>query len=83
MVQKIAKNHNKSTAQVLLRHIVQNGMIVIPKSTNPERIKQNIDIFDFELTADELKELNDLDRGEEGRIFDFSIFHGLVNFEID
>ena len=77
VVQKIAKDHNKSTAQVLLRHIVQNGMIVIPKSTNPERIKQNIDIFDFELTADEMKELNGLDRGEEGRIFDFSVFKGV------
>lgn len=81
VVRKIAKKHDKSTGQVLLRHVVQNGMIVIPKSTNPERIKQNIEIFDFVLTASEMKELNELDRGEEGRLFDVTrFFRGLVNF---
>ena len=75
-VKKIAEAHKKSPAQVLLRHQVQNGIIVIPKSITPKRIKENIDIFDFELTDDEIKQLNDLDKGEEGRIFDFLFFKG-------
>lgn len=75
---KIAEAHKKSAAQVLLRHSVQNGIIVIPKSTKAERIKANHDIFDFELTADEMKQINDMDKGEDGRIFNFLVFKGLV-----
>ena len=76
VVQKIAANHNKTTAQVLLRHAVQGGVIVIPKSSNPDRIKSNIDIFNFELSDNEMNELNSLDRAESGRIFNFLFFKG-------
>lgn len=75
-VTKIASNHNKTAAQVLLRHSVQHGNIVIPKSSNPERIKQNIDIFDFTLTEDEMNELDKIDEGPRGRIFNFLFFKG-------
>ncbi|KAJ8670146.1 hypothetical protein QAD02_001405 [Eretmocerus hayati] len=75
IVKKIADDRNKTTAQVLLRHQVQEGIIVIPKSSNPDRIKANMDIFDFELTEDELRQLDSLDRGEDGRLFDFLCFH--------
>eukprot|EP01120_Amphizonella_sp_Union-15-10_P005286 TRINITY_DN1602_c0_g1_i2.p1 TRINITY_DN1602_c0_g1~~TRINITY_DN1602_c0_g1_i2.p1 ORF type:complete len:357 (-),score=66.14 TRINITY_DN1602_c0_g1_i2:91-1161(-) len=50
----IAKKHNKSNAQVILRWLVQRGIVAIPKSVNPERLKANIDIFDFELDESEM-----------------------------
>ncbi|XP_058799853.1 aldo-keto reductase Mkms_1984-like isoform X2 [Phymastichus coffea] len=74
---KIAEAHGKSAAQVLLRHSVQSGITVIPKSTNPDRIKANHDIFDFELNEHEMKELSDLDKEEHGRIFNFLVFQGI------
>lgn len=71
VVTKIAGDHGKTTAQVLLRHAVQGGVIVIPKSSSPERIKSNIDVFDFTLTDNEMGQLNALDQREAGRIFNF------------
>ena len=47
---KIAKAHNKSVAQVCIRWGVQRGTVVLPKSVNPSRIKENINVYDFELT---------------------------------
>ncbi|VDL96785.1 unnamed protein product [Schistocephalus solidus] len=64
IVGKIAKVHNKSPAQVILRHGLQRNLIVIPKSVTPERIRENINIFDFELTEDEMSSLNSLDKGQ-------------------
>ncbi|KAJ8941671.1 hypothetical protein NQ314_010316 [Rhamnusium bicolor] len=52
-------------------------VIVIPKSSNPVRIQANIDLFDFELTEDDMEELDALDKGEKGRIFDFLFFKGV------
>ena len=77
-VKSIAEAHNRTTAQILLRHNVQRGIIVLPKSIKPYRIKENIDIFDFSLTDDEIKMMNDLDKGEEGRIFHYLIDKGWV-----
>ncbi|KAL7063944.1 hypothetical protein AAHC03_05826 [Spirometra sp. Aus1] len=57
-VVKIAEAHSKTPAQVLLRHALQRGLIVIPGSINAGRIRQNIDVFDFELTEDEMRILN-------------------------
>ncbi len=62
----IAASHGKTPAQVMLRWHLQQGRSVIPKSTNPERIAQNIDVFDFELTAAELASIDGLDRGVRG-----------------
>lgn len=55
---KIAEKYGKTTAQVILRYIIQEGAIPIPKSSNKERIKQNIDVFDFELDDEELAVLD-------------------------
>lgn len=79
MVNDIATKHNKTHAQILLRHLVQNRIIVIPKSGNPERIKENFQIFDFSLSDNEMDTLNGLDQGDNGRIFNFLFWRGVQN----
>jgi diketogulonate reductase-like aldo/keto reductase len=66
VVTAIAETHGKSPAQVLLRWGIQHGRSVIPKSTKRHRIAENIDVFDFALTADELKALDALETGRRG-----------------
>ncbi len=63
IIKEIAKKHDKDSGQVILRWMIQNGVSVIPKSEKPDRIKSNFEIFDFELTADEMKQIDNLDRG--------------------
>jgi diketogulonate reductase-like aldo/keto reductase len=63
---RIAEAHDKTPAQVMLRWHLQQGRSVIPKSTNAQRIAQNIDVVDFTLTADELASIDGLDRGVRG-----------------
>ncbi len=55
LLESIAQKHNKSVSQVCLRWVIQHNVIVIPKSTTPERIEENIDIFDFELSPEEME----------------------------
>jgi len=62
----IAQAHAKSSAQVMLRWHLQQGRSAIPKSTKPHRIAENFDVFDFELTADELAAIDALDTGKRG-----------------
>lgn len=57
----LANKYNKNPGQIILRWINQEGIISLPKSTNPERIKGNIDVFDFELTNEEVKAIEALD----------------------
>lgn len=61
VVKHIAAAHGKTPAQVTLRQQAQRGIVVIPKSTHKERMKENLDIFDFELTADDMEQLKTLD----------------------
>lgn len=58
----IAKKYDKSPAQTVIRWHLQQGLIVIPKSVHPERIKENLDVFDFELDEDDLAAIAKLDR---------------------
>ncbi|WP_022900434.1 aldo/keto reductase [Humibacter albus] len=67
VLERIAQAHGKSVAQVVLRWHMQVGNIAIPKSNHRERAAENLDIFDFELTADELSQIAGLDKGEGGR----------------
>ena len=63
-VKQIAAAHGKTPAQVALRQHIQRGIVVIPKSVHKERMKQNLNIFDFELTADEMEQLKTLDENK-------------------
>lgn len=56
----IAIKYNKSVAQICLRWVVQHQVVVIPKSSTPKRIQENSELFDFELTATEMKQINEL-----------------------
>jgi 2,5-diketo-D-gluconate reductase A len=67
VVDGIAKATGKTPAQVVLRWHVQRGDVVFPKSVTPERVKANYEIFDFELSPDDVDALTELDKGETGR----------------
>jgi 2,5-diketo-D-gluconate reductase A len=67
VIAAIAKAHGKTPAQVILRWHTQLGCVTIPKSANPQRIVENISLFDFELTPDEMDEMAALDK-PDGRI---------------
>ena len=67
VVAEIASAHGKSPAQVLLRWQIDRGDIVFPKSVRRERLEENLAIFDFELSADQVTALAALDKGESGR----------------
>ena len=60
----LAKKYDKNPGQIILRFEVQDGLIVLPKSTNPTRIAGNINIFDFELTPEEMEQMRNLDTGK-------------------
>ncbi|WP_037503030.1 aldo/keto reductase [Solirubrobacter soli] len=62
----IARAHGKTPAQVMLRWGLQHGRSVIPKSTKPERIAENIDVFDFELSSDQMTAIDGLDTNDRG-----------------
>lgn len=66
MLKEIAVKHNKSVGQVILRWNVQRGVVVIPKSTHKERIIENVNIWDFVLSEDEMKQISSLDQGYVG-----------------
>lgn len=61
---EMAQKYNKNAGQIILRFEVQEGFIILPKSTNPARIAGNINIFDFELTTDEMEKIRAMDTGK-------------------
>ena len=65
VISSIADTHGVSSAQVILRWNLQKGVVVIPGSSNPEHIEENTQLYDFELTNEEMQEINALDRGEK------------------
>ena len=75
---KLAKKYNKTNVQIILRWHIQKGIIVFPKSSNPKHIKENADIFDFQLTDEEVKEIDKM--GKKKRFFTMSL-EGQQNFK--
>ena len=67
VVTRIADSVGKTPAQVVLRWHIQRGDIVFPKSVTPKRMKENFELFDFELEDSDITAMTDLDRGEPGR----------------
>ena len=64
MIARLAERHGRTPAQVVLRWHLQLGNVVIPKSVTPRRIEENFAVFDFELTADDIREMAALETGE-------------------
>lgn len=64
-IRRLAQAHHKSAAQIILRWHLQRGVVAIPGSSNPSHIKENISVFDFELTRQEMEQINALDRNEK------------------
>lgn len=60
----IGEAHGKSVAQVVLRWLIQRGVVAIPKTVSPDRMAQNFDVFDFELGEDQMAQIHGLDTGE-------------------
>ena len=64
-IQSIASAHGVSAAQVILRWDLQRGIVVIPGSSNPDHIVENLDLFGFTLSDEEMEQIRLLDRGEK------------------
>lgn len=64
VITSIAESHGKTPAQVILRWHLEHGIVAIPKSVTPHRIAENIDVFDFSLTTDEISRIDALNRNE-------------------
>lgn len=64
VLSQIAKIHKKTIGQVALRFLIQNGIVAIPKSAHKNRMEENLNIFDFTLSDEEMKQIEDLDMGE-------------------
>ena len=61
---KLAEKYGKNSGQIILRFEVQEGIIALPKSTNPGRIAGNLNIFDFELSESEMEQIRQMDTGK-------------------
>lgn len=70
-IKGIAAKYSKSSAQVILRYFIQKNIVLIPKSVTPNRIKENLDVYNFSLDPEDVKAMEALDKGEEGRTFAF------------
>lgn len=72
VILELAAKYKKQPGQILLKHVVQRGVAAIPKSCSQERIIQNIQLFDFTLSPEDVAKVDALDLGKDGRIFDFT-----------
>lgn len=82
IIRSIGDRYNKTVAQVALRFLTQENVIVIPKSTHKERMKENFEIFDFELSGDDMNTLRALDKGESIFVnhYDPEFVQSIINY---
>ncbi len=82
VLKSIGDKYNKTVAQVALRFLTQENVIVIPKSTHKERMKENFEIFDFELSCDDMNTLKALDKGESIFVnhYDPEFVQNIINY---
>jgi diketogulonate reductase-like aldo/keto reductase len=80
-LQMIGDKYNKTTAQVALRYLLQRDVVVIPKTTHKERMTQNLDVFDFSLTEEDMETIKGLDKKESAFFshYDPELVEMLVN----
>lgn len=74
---KIAEAHGKTVPQIVLRWLIQQNIVVIPKTWDIRHLKENISLFDFSLTSEEMKIIDSLDRGEFLNYNPYTAFRGL------
>lgn len=72
-VQIIAREKEKTAAQVLIRYALQKGWVPLPKSVQPDRIRENLDVFNFELDPGDMAVLDALDEGPKGAVFKMNV----------
>lgn len=82
-IQSIARAHGKTPAQVILRWHLDQGRAVVPKSVRPERIAENIDVFDFELTSDDTRAIAALDTDQRGAVEPDIVTPEVIDLTID
>ena len=82
VLKSIGDKYNKTVAQVALRFLTQENVIVIPKSMHKERMKENFEIFDFELSNDDMETLRSLDKGESIFVnhYDSEFVQSIINY---
>ncbi|KAJ3519191.1 hypothetical protein NM208_g14223 [Fusarium decemcellulare] len=72
-VHRIATKHQKTPAHILIRYALQKGWVPLPKSAQPDRIRQNFDVFSFEIDEDDMTTLDALDEGSAGAVFRMNV----------
>lgn len=82
-IQSIAAAHDKTPAQVILRWHLQEGRSVVPKSVKPERIAENLDVFGFRLTVDDLAAIAALETGRRGAVDPGDVTPDVIDLTID
>jgi diketogulonate reductase-like aldo/keto reductase len=82
-ISAIADAHGKTSAQVILRWHLQEGRSAIPKSVRPDRLAENFDVFDFELSAEDLRSIATIDTGRRGAIDPDEVTPEAIDLTID